>query len=75
MVLRCPSAPYHRTSVIMDMHDTPNRSLDLGVADESDHDGFSRPSGSSVMATHECYGTLLPELSATSYDELFRCDA
>ena len=72
MVLRCPSAPYHRTSVIMDMHDTPNRSLDLDISDESDTDDDLHVSGCDKS---HCYGTVLPELSEANYDELFRCDS
>lgn len=73
MSLRCPSAPYHRTSVIMDMHDTPNRSLDLDISDESDLDEDT--SHLYCPADSNCYGTLLPELSEAGYDELFRCDS
>ena len=72
MTLRCPSAPYHRTSVIMDMHDTPNRSLDLDISDGSDADEDAPVCDGAD--SHQCYGTLLSELSEAHYDELFRCD-
>ena len=72
MTLRCPSAPYHRTSVIMDMHDTPNRSLDLGLSDSDPDDGEG--AAGAAPDDNQCYGTLLPELSEATYDELFRCD-
>lgn len=74
MTLRCPSAPYHRTSVIMDMHDTPNRSLDLDITDGGDA-GEDAPVCEGIDSHQSlCYGTLLAELSEAHYDELFRCD-
>jgi hypothetical protein len=82
MSLRCPSAPYHRTSTIMDMHDTPNRSLDLDISDSSETEDESpteRESRihicSSSAIEPNCYGTVLSGLSEASYDELFRCDS
>lgn len=55
----------------MDAHDTPNRSLDLEImpAEWTSEDENCYDSDDS-----NCYGTLLSELSAANYDELFRCD-
>lgn len=57
----------------MDMHDTPNRSLDLDISDESDLDEDTSHLYGPDLST--CYGTLLSELSEAGYDELFRCDS
>ncbi len=59
--LRCPAAPLRTSTLIMNAHDTPKRSLD-----QLD-DCISLCPGSEC-----CYGTLLPELSQDSYLNLFR---